>query len=174
MITKIDIFRENILVPRNLDERKTKQKANNMKMLQQEEIESDEFFIDDSYANIKNVKCKKITADVILTVTKIPEWLSGVIINGTLELVNMNIKNLVGCPQVITGSFSCSGQGLESLVGGPVDVRSDYYCSGNYLQNLDGHPKYVGGNFDCTDNEVLLQQPPDSEMNLMGEFTNEY
>jgi len=54
----------------------------------------------------------------------------------------------------VDGNFFCFNNNLTSLINAPSSVGDDFDCSYNDLTSLAGAPKTVGGFFDCTDNPV--------------------
>ena len=141
MITKINLFKESILVPRNLEGRKDKLRQINYKLLQQEIIDGN-LTIDDSFDfKAHQVKVKQINGDVDLYLNYIPEWLSTVIINGNFYCSNCNLTSLKNCPQIIKGYFNCSRNELDSLEYGPKEVGDSYWCYSNKVEFTQDYVK---------------------------------
>lgn len=167
MITKLEIFRENILVPRNLDNRVSEKMKINIKILSQE-IVNGNLEIDNSFLNIPEnlVKTKEINGDVNINIqefqygdksTIIPVWLKNIKINGDFVCVNQGINTLANCPKYVTGNFLCNDNWLEFLDGCPEYVGGDFDCSCNELEELDVLPEHIGGTFICNDNVSSTQ-----------------
>jgi hypothetical protein len=62
----------NILVPRNLEQRHEKFKQQQSRLFQQEVITSNVYINKDFYLDFKNVKTKKIIGNVSIDINKIP------------------------------------------------------------------------------------------------------
>ena len=63
----------------------------------------------------------------------------GFVIEGDLDLSNMNLTKLPDLSKVIiNGNFNCANNNLASLKGAPKEVRGSFYCYNNYLSNLKG------------------------------------
>jgi hypothetical protein len=137
MITKLKIFKENILVPRNLEGRREKFIKQQARLFQQEIITGDINIDKDFYHDFQNVKTKKIIGDVSIDINKIPLWFKDIEIDGDFECYNCNLTSLEGCPQIVNSSF---------------------YCSRNYLTSLEYCPKYVGKSFWCRNNNVKFTE----------------
>lgn len=148
-------IRENILVPRNLKNRKDKLRQNVIKLLSQEVIE-DDLDIDESFFDIPEelVKVKEIHGDVTLLESRgyIPSWLEKVKIYGYFDCSNTNLKSLKGSPKWIGGSF---------------------FCNKNELQSLEDMPKYIGGNFHCKNNKYLKYLEIPKDVKIMKYVNNE-
>jgi hypothetical protein len=137
MITKLKIFKENILVPRNLEGREDKYKQQQARLFQQEIINGDIYIDKDFYLDFQNIKCKKIIGYVWIHIDKIPLW----------------FKNIE-----IDGNFVCYNNGLITLEGSPQIVNGGFYCGGNKLTTLKGCPKYVDKNFWCCYNKAQFTE----------------
>jgi len=77
---------------------------------------------------------------------------------GDLDLDLSDLK-LTKLPEIlkditVDGNFFCFNNNLTSLINAPSSVGDDFDCSYNDLTSLAGAPKTVGGFFDCTDNPV--------------------
>jgi hypothetical protein len=75
---------------------------------------------------------------------------------GDLDLSDLKLTKLPEILKDITvdGNFFCFNNNLTSLINAPSSVGDDFDCSYNDLTSLAGAPKTVGGFFDCTDNPV--------------------
>ena len=65
------------------------------------------------------------------------------------------LTDLVGCPEIIEGTFDCQNNKLASLLGCPIKVTDSFLCGGNLLKDLNYLPEVVGGKFDCSFNKGL-------------------
>lgn len=95
---------------------------------------------------------------------------------GTLDLSNLNLTSLHGCPERVTGdfycyrnqltslegapkyvggSFDCSSNGITSLKDGPEEVEASYTCNNNDLVNLVGAPRKIKGSFFSKENKLV-------------------
>ncbi len=77
---------------------------------------------------------------------------------GDLDLDLSDLK-LTKLPEIlkditVDGNFFCFNNNLTLLINAPSSVGDDFDCSYNDLTSLAGAPKTVGGFFDCTDNPV--------------------
>jgi len=129
------IQHDNLLVPRNIKERKEKLKQMNIKLLSQEVIDGD-LYLDESFMDIdpKFIKIKKVKGDLWLTGglwTEIPEWLKDVEIDGDFSCSNNKLKTLKNCPQKIGRSFLCINNKLSSLKNCPSKISGVFYCYSN-------------------------------------------
>jgi len=79
---------------------------------------------------------------------------SHLVVAGNFLLVSNQLTSLIGCPQVIKGSFSCRHNLLKTLEGGPREVDGNYDCSYNELVFLNGAPRHIKGDFWCDDNPL--------------------
>jgi len=67
-------------------------------------------------------------------------------VNGWIELSNLNITDLVGCPSTLNNGFKCVLTEITSLEGGPEYVTGDYHVGNNdQLESLEGAPTFIGG-----------------------------
>jgi len=126
---------ENLLVPRNLEDRKEKLKQMNIRLLSQEVINGD-LHLDESFMGIdaKFLKLKKVNGTIWLNEgqwTEIPAWLKDVEIGGFFNCSYNKLTTLKNCPQKIGGSFICSFNRLVSLQGCPENIGGDFWCHGN-------------------------------------------
>ena len=81
---------------------------------------------------------------------------------GDLDLDLSDLK-LTKLPEIlkditVDGNFFCFNNNLTSLINAPSSVGDDFDCSYNDLTSLAGAPKTVGGFFDCTDNPVKFTE----------------
>jgi len=144
---------ENLLVPRNIEERKVKRMQMNIKLLSQEVIEGP-LNLDSSFMDVdaKFVKLKKVKGNVYLDGedwTTFPVWFKDI---------------------EITGDFDCNHNQLMSLENSPHSVGKNFNCCVNQLISLDGCSKNIGGDLNCGENEVELKLP--DYVKLKGEFNN--
>jgi hypothetical protein len=75
---------------------------------------------------------------------------------GDLDLSDLKLTKLPEILKDITvdGNFFCFINNLTSLINAPSSVGGNFDCSYNDLTSLEFAPKTVGGFFDCTDNPV--------------------
>ena len=81
---------------------------------------------------------------------------------GDLDLDLSDLK-LTKLPEIlkditVDGNFFCFNNNLTSLINAPSSVGDDFDCSYNDLTSLAGAPKTVGGFFDSTDNPVKFTE----------------
>ncbi|MFA5754675.1 MAG: hypothetical protein WC905_05030, partial [Patescibacteria group bacterium] len=76
-----------------------------------------------------------------LYLTELPEFLSGLYINGDFYCNNNQLTSLQGAPESVGGDFYCSSNQLTSLQGAPESVGGDFYCYQNHLTSLQGAPE---------------------------------
>lgn len=173
MITKLKIFKENILVPRNIEGRKEKANQAKEKARQQfiqtvakEEIYEGDFILADYMLDVPEheVKIRKITGwllgfnilgdgyDVIET---LPKWLKNIEVGKSLEIIHNKLHSVENLPYKIGGGINISYSiGLKSLKGIPEIVNGNFDCGGCDLTTLVGGPKIVRGDFDCDGNPL--------------------
>lgn len=60
--------------------------------------------------------------------------------------LNLTVKNLMGSPEIVGGTFDASSNALESLEGAPKRVNGKFMVSFNNFKTLKGFPEYVGIN----------------------------
>lgn len=195
MITKINQFNENILVPRNIERRQNKLKQDAIKLLEQETIDGD-FSLEKYMLDIPedSIKVKVINGTFYCdncNLTEFPKWFERLIINhaficsynkltsleggpqtvnGTFYCDNNNLTTLKGCLKTINSNFSCHRNKLISLEGGPQTVNGTFNCSFNKLTSLEYCPQIVKGDFYCYDNKVKLKKPENCK--ITGYFGN--
>ena len=75
-------------------------------------------------------------------------------VNGVVNLIGKNLKNIKLKFNIIDGWFDCSSNNLTSLKGCPEIVNKDFYCVNNKLTSLKYCPKIIKGQFDCSDNKL--------------------
>lgn len=70
-------------------------------------------------------------------------------VEGMLDFKNTRIKNLIGAPKYVGGTFDVSEcDNLESLEGAPEYVGGNFFCEEcKNLKSLEGGPKKVGVNY---------------------------
>lgn len=180
MITKLDIYKESILVPRNIENRKDKLNQQNLKLLSQEIIEGD-LILDEFILSLpsSNINIKRINGSLIARrlsgFYSFPEWFKNLEITGNFIYENMGLESLKNMPPVIggninisfneletleycnetiNGDFNCSYNELTSIEDGPKYVKFNYNCSSNYLESLKGAPEKINGNFNCNENKL--------------------
>lgn len=176
MITKLKIFEENILVPRNIEGRKEKARQEALKFLSHEIIDGGEFDASEYY-NIdidpSLVKTRIIKGSLLFNHTdakKLPSWFKNLTVEGFFDCSENDLESLENSPQIIHGSFYCSGNKLTTLKGCSNIINGDFYCSENKLNNLAYGPKEVKGNYDCYFNNVTLKRPKNCKIH--GDFNN--
>ena len=75
---------------------------------------------------------------------------------GDFQVDNMGLTTLRGCPRKVKGYFSCSRNNLKNLIGGPEYVTGSYSASLNpTLESLEGLANYIGGDFSCNNKTGL-------------------
>ena len=74
--------------------------------------------------------------------------------DGELDIDNLSLDSLAGCPDYITGSFICEHNKLSNLIGGPQKVDKNYWCGYNGLTALDGCASHIGGELNLCDNQI--------------------
>lgn len=136
MITKLKTYKENILVPRNINGRGEKLKQETIKLLSQETIDGGfelELYMLDIPDNL--VKVKVINGDFLaqeMDLEQIPTWCQQIKIKGDFYCNGNKLTSLEGCPYYIGGTFDCTYNNLTSLKYGPKYVGGEYYCWHNY------------------------------------------
>lgn len=65
-------------------------------------------------------------------------------ITGYLNLTGNNLRDLVGCPQIIGGTLSAGRNKLATLLGAPKRVGRDFLVDDNELRDLEHWPEFVG------------------------------
>lgn len=75
-------------------------------------------------------------------------------IDGDVDLVEKNLKELPIQFGEIKGYFDCSLNQLTHLKGSPHTVYSWFNCQANQLKTLEGGPQIVGDSYDCSSNEL--------------------
>lgn len=70
-------------------------------------------------------------------------------VEGMLDFKNTKIKNLIGAPKYVGGTFDVSEcDDLESLEGAPEYIGGNFFCEEcKNLKSLEGGPKKVGINY---------------------------
>jgi hypothetical protein len=156
MITKLTLFKENnILVPRNLEQRHEKFKQQQTRLFQQEIITGDVIIDKDFYHDFTNIKTKKIIGNVDIFINKIPSWFKNIEIDGNFVCYNNGLITLEGSPQIVNGGFNCSRNKLTSFKGCPKYVGESFICSYNELTTLKYCPEIVNGDlFSCYHNNI--------------------
>ena len=94
----------------------------------------------------------------IMNLTKLPEMLKDITVDGDFYCGNNNLTSLKFAPSSVGGSFYCSSNELTSLEGAPTNVGRNFDCGFNNLTSLEGAPKSVGGNFWCEANTVKFTE----------------
>ena len=75
---------------------------------------------------------------------------------GDFQVDNMGLTTLRGCPRKVKGYFSCSRNNIKNLIGGPEYVEGSYSASLNpTLESLEGLANYIGGDFSCNNKTGL-------------------
>ena len=93
-----------------------------------------------------------------LYLTELPEFLSGLYINGNFYCSSNQLTSLQGAPKSVKGSFHCENNQLTSLQGAPKSIRGDFDCNSNQLTSLQGAPESVGGDFYCKSNSIKFTE----------------
>ena len=78
----------------------------------------------------------------------------GIVVNGEVNLFNINLNKIPVKFYKVYGYFNCSNNELTSLEGCPEYVARSFYCSYNKLTSLEGYPEYVGGILQCGHNKL--------------------
>jgi len=139
MYTSIKLFKESLLVPRNIEGRQAKLKEQNYKLLQQEIIDGN-LTIDETF-DFQNAtfNVKQINGDVYLMLNYQPEWLKQVNINGNLfcgkntnDLKVLDLSNYVDLKQL-----TCTYNKLTSLDLSTCINLTTLNCHDNQLTSLD-------------------------------------
>ena len=89
-----------------------------------------------------------------LHLTKLPDILKNVSVDGSFYCYRNNLTSLEGAPKTVGENFGCSVNKLTSLEGSPKNVLGYFICSYNKLTSLEGGPTSVTGNFGCTYNKL--------------------
>ena len=91
----------------------------------------------------------RVTAK-ITTLEGFPKYVSG-----GFECSGTSLSSLIGCPQVIGGTFYIATKSnIKTLEGGPVIVGGNYDASQIGLESLVGAPRVVQWDFECIENEI--------------------
>jgi len=137
MYTSIKLFRESLLVPRNIEGRQDKLKEQNYKLLQQEIIDGD-LIVDETF-DFKDgtFNIKQINGNVELLLNYQPEWLKQVNINGNLFCVNNDLILLDLTKCLNLKKMYCSDNKLTSLDVSNCKNLEYLSCSNNQLTSLD-------------------------------------
>ena len=73
---------------------------------------------------------------------------------GEMNIYEMNVggrmKDIIGAPKKVKGSFTLYCDKLESLEGCPEEVGRDFVIRSRLLKSLEGCPEEVGGRFNCS------------------------
>ena len=75
--------------------------------------------------------------------------------SGHLNITNVQLVSLSGCPEHISGDIRARANKLTSLVGGPQIVDWHYSCHMNKLTSLVGCASHIGGIFDYRSNDTM-------------------
>ena len=106
-----------------------------------------------------------------LNLTKLPEILKDISVDGDFFCGTNNLTSLENCPKTVGGNFYCGHNKLTSLQGATEYVGGSFYCSFNNLKSLTGAPKFVGGVFSCGFNEIkFTEQQVRSVCNVKGDI----
>jgi hypothetical protein len=83
------------------------------------------------------------------------------VINGKIQLYDINGDPIDGKDAYWEGTFICSHYNLTNLEGAPSEVNGDFNCRNNDLSSLIGAPNIVNGYFDCNKNNLtsLMGKP---------------
>jgi hypothetical protein len=93
-----------------------------------------------------------------LHLTKLPEMLKDITVDGDFYCGNNNLTSLENCPKTVSVHFYCNNNLLTSLQCAHITVGGDFYCSFNKLTSLVGAPKSVGEDFICHSNNVKFTE----------------
>ena len=66
-----------------------------------------------------------------LHLTKLPEILKDITVDGDFYCGNNNLTSLENCPKIVNGNFYCSWNKLTSLEGAPQKVDRHFICHSN-------------------------------------------
>ena len=106
-----------------------------------------------------------------LNLTKLPEILKDISVDGDFFCNGNNLTSLEGAPKTVNGDFGCGHNKLTSLEGSPKSVGGSFYCGFNNLTSLTGAPKFVGGVFSCGFNEIkFTEQQVRAVCNVKGDI----
>ncbi len=159
MYTKLKTYRENILVPRNLEGRQDKLKQEKIKLLGQEIINGD-FDLEKWMLDIPNelIKVRAVNGTLCcsyMNLTKLPEWFGNIeVVTGSLFIDSNKLTTLENCPPTVHKSFYCHNNNLVNLEGSPRIIEMDFNCFNNELTSLKGAPDEIGGRFNCKNNKL--------------------
>ena len=80
---------------------------------------------------------------------------------GDFDISSCGLISLMGCPEVVDGSFICTNNRLRDLKMGPKSVQGNYDIRQSNLYSLDGAPKHIKWDFDASYNSLsdLLGSP---------------
>ena len=110
--------------------------------------------------------------------TKLPEILKNMEIDGDFSCEGNHIESLENFPKSVGGAINLAWNKLRSLEGMNIEVVNageypgeSFDCKGNYLTDLKGGPKVVKGNYNCGENglESLEGAPEKIEGNMLKE-----
>lgn len=89
--------------------------------------------------------------------TKLPEILKNVEVEGDFDCSGNYLDNLENFPKKVGGSINISYNFIKTLEGMNVDVihGAGFDCSGNELKSLKGGPKMVYGDYLCVENDLI-------------------
>ena len=90
-------------------------------------------------------------------------------VGGIVWVIENQLEDLVGGPEVVEGSYRCSRNPLRSLKGAPVEVGGDFACMNTMIESLVGGPEIVGGGYYCQGNPSLVSLKGAPKI-LGGEF----
>jgi len=69
-----------------------------------------------------------------LNLTKLPEILKNITVDGHFDCSHNNLTSLENSPKSVSHSFFCDNNKLTSLVGAPKTISGDFYCYNNPVQ----------------------------------------
>ena len=94
--------------------------------------------------------------------TKLPEILKNMEIDGDFSCEGNDIESLENFPKSVGGAINLAWNRLRSLEGMNIEVVNageypgeSFDCKGNYLTDLKGGPKVVKGNYNCSENDLV-------------------
>ena len=71
-----------------------------------------------------------------------------------LDIIQLQLTSLSGCPEHITGDFICKFNLLKTLAGGPRQVDRRYNCSDNHLTDLVGCASHISSELNLHNNNI--------------------
>jgi len=88
---------------------------------------------------------------------------------------NNEKTTLRGCPKIVHGDFSCNGLSIKNLIGGPTRVDGTYNCSLNpKLVSFEGLATHIGDDFCCNNKSGLTEKDIPKETDIKGDINVGY